>query len=148
MLHGTRAFPHISDVRPDLRQRALFVTSRAACRRSRMLQLLIRWGETTCCSNQPESRGTKRSVKVHSPRKCNTPYPFFFPAYRADLLSGRAGCFKGFWPFLCPSFLDTAPSITFTFTFFSSFTAFFFVSFFGSFFSPFSSFFRNSLQYS
>ena len=31
MLLGTRAFPRISDVRPDMRQRALFVTSRAAC---------------------------------------------------------------------------------------------------------------------
>ena len=34
---GTSAFPQISDVRSDMRQRALFATSRAACRRNRML---------------------------------------------------------------------------------------------------------------
>ena len=34
---GNRAFPQISDVRPDMRQRALFVTSRAACCWNRML---------------------------------------------------------------------------------------------------------------
>ena len=37
MLLGTSAFPQISDVRPDMRRRALFVTSRAACRWNRML---------------------------------------------------------------------------------------------------------------
>ena len=37
MLLGTTAFPQISDVRSDMRQRELFVTSRAACRRNRIL---------------------------------------------------------------------------------------------------------------
>ena len=37
MLLGTRSFPQISDVRPDMRQRELLVTSRAACCWNRML---------------------------------------------------------------------------------------------------------------
>ena len=36
MLLGTRAFPQMSDVQPNMRQRALFVTSAAACRWNRM----------------------------------------------------------------------------------------------------------------
>ena len=37
MLFGTRVIPQISDVRCDMRQGALFVTSSAACRWNRML---------------------------------------------------------------------------------------------------------------
>ena len=37
MLLGNRAFPQISDVRSDMRQRALFATIIAACRGNRML---------------------------------------------------------------------------------------------------------------
>ena len=65
------ASPQISDVRPDMRQRTLFVTSRVACCRNRMLlarenvdspRAAMGWKSFKVCSNGPRSQKKRATV--------------------------------------------------------------------------------------